>query len=84
MVLFTQEHCPHCPPELKETIKKLGGHVFDVVQHPDGTLYLKIEEGMFSELDMKFPGLPALIVNEKIYIGGEPIKEFLNKECAHV
>lgn len=73
MVLLVREGCPHCDEEIKE----MAGKVINVVQHPDGSLYMKLDEGVYNKLPYIVPGLPALIVDKAMYIGSQPIKNFL-------
>lgn len=78
MILLTRKDCPFCPPDLPGRIAEKGGHVFMVVRHPDGKLYMKVSDGIFELLPAKIVALPSLIAGERIYSGLQPIEDFLS------
>jgi len=77
MILLTRDDCPWCPPDLPGRIEERGGHVFKVIRHPDGTLYMNVAEGVFEKLPARVVALPTLLVNDAVICGLQPIEEFL-------
>lgn len=63
---------------MKDEIKKMGGQSFNVVRHPDGNMFIEVDEKTFAPLPPQITGLPALICDTKIYIGQMPIDEFIS------
>lgn len=78
MTLLTKKYCPFCPPNMKDNIRKMGGEAYDVIRHPDGSLFVEMSENKFVPLPTQITGLPALICDTKIYIGQMPIDEFIS------
>ena len=85
MVLLIRENCVNCPQEMLDKIKNLGGKIFTVIQHPDGMPYVQLELQKFSSLSKDITGLPALFTEGHIYMGLDPILDFINsyKETVH-
>lgn len=85
MILFTKKNCPNCPEDLLDNVKRIGGKIFTVIQHPDGAPYIQLESQKFSPLPKEITGLPALFTEDHIYMGLDPILGFINshKEIMH-
>jgi len=80
MILLIKDHCPHCPKDLEAMINQLNGNTFKVIQHPDGSSFIQLNNKEFSPLPKSIIGLPALIVKEHLYMGETPIRDFLSSQ----
>jgi glutaredoxin len=78
MTLLTKPGCPHCPPRLIDQVRNAGGAVYEVVRHPDGTIYVKLGEQKFAPLPTGVPAFPALLLDKQAYIGGTAIQAYFD------
>lgn len=85
MILFIRNNCINCPQGMLDTIRRMGGQILQVIQHPDGTPYIQLEPKALSKLPPSISGLPALLTENHVYMGLNPILSFINskKETLH-
>ena len=79
MTLLVRDNCAFCDDELRAAIQRQNGKIFKVVTHPDGGHYMQLDDQTFEPLPANVPGLPALIIENKVYLGKAPIRDFLLK-----
>lgn len=78
MILLIKEYCPHCSKDLNAMVNQLNGKIFKVIQHPDGSSFVQLDDEEFSPLPKGIIGLPALIVEQNLYMGETLIRDFLS------
>lgn len=77
MVLLTRSNCVWCRA-VRASYTHLITKIMEVVQHPDGMMYIKTGPYEFVPLPANIVGLPALIHDNHVYIGESPIMGFLH------